>query len=556
MRPDYKVEGPRQSMSWLHTWSSLLLGWLLYAVFVTGTLSFFQNEMTVWMKPEFHQSVAPASSQQQTAVALNYLQHHAADAASWSIQLPNSRQTTTDLSIRKAGEENNGRRGGERVILDSQTGEVLKARETRGGGFFYRFHFELYGMPVIWGRWIVGFATLLMLVAIISGVITHKKIFQDFFTFRPGKGQRSWLDAHNATAVLALPFHLMITFSGLLLLMFIFMPWGIKQAYPETMGFFQEMRGGNNNRTAQTREERPDRKAKRATPEAVAMADFMPMIQQVKAQWGDNPIRSIQVNAPNTAKASVEFRAQHANSVVMRNSTPTLQFNAVTGQLLAEQTTAQSVPVSLGIYNVFTALHEARGVDIVLRWILFLSGVLGSFMIATGLVLWCIKRAPQQFKQGYISKSYRFVEIANIGTIIGLPLAVTAYFYANRLLPIAIEMRTQWEIRCFLMTWLISFIYASFRNHRQAWLELLLITAIAYAFVPVLNILTGGAPLWRSMAQGQWMIASFDLMCLCFAVLFFWAFKQLKKHKSMFDPKNKAKAKTPVKSKAHTGETA
>ena len=46
MRVDQKAEGPRQSMSWLHTWASLILGWLLYAIFVTGTLSFFQNEIS------------------------------------------------------------------------------------------------------------------------------------------------------------------------------------------------------------------------------------------------------------------------------------------------------------------------------------------------------------------------------------------------------------------------------------------------------------------------------------------------------------------------------
>lgn len=57
---------------------------------------------------------------------------------------------------------------------------------------------------------------MFMLVAIVSGVITHKKIFTDFFTLRCGKGQRSWLDAHDVTAVLALPFHLMITYTGLL----------------------------------------------------------------------------------------------------------------------------------------------------------------------------------------------------------------------------------------------------------------------------------------------------------------------------------------------------
>ena len=48
---------------------------------------------------------------------------------------------------------------------------------------------------------------MFMLIAIVSGVITHKKIFIDFFTFRWGKGQRSWLDAHNASGVLLLPFY-------------------------------------------------------------------------------------------------------------------------------------------------------------------------------------------------------------------------------------------------------------------------------------------------------------------------------------------------------------
>ena len=210
MRVDAKPEGPRQSMSWLHTWASLILGWLLYAIFLTGTLSFFQNEITVWMKPEFHQSVPPKTQIEQTRVALAYLQQHHPDAGSWAIQLPNSRQNTTTLTIRSAGEDPRARRGGTRVTIDSATGEVLQARETRGGSFLYRFHFELYGLPRIWARWMVGIATLLMLVAIISGVITHKKIFKDFFTFRPGKGQRSWLDAHNATAVFALPFHIMI----------------------------------------------------------------------------------------------------------------------------------------------------------------------------------------------------------------------------------------------------------------------------------------------------------------------------------------------------------
>ncbi len=105
------------------------------------------------------------------------------------------------------------------------------SRDALGGEFFYRFHFQFYYMPVLWGRWLAAFCAMFMLVAIISGVITHKKIFVDFFTFRWGKVQRSWLDAHNALSVFGLPFHLMITYTGLVTLMVMYMPWGGQIAY-------------------------------------------------------------------------------------------------------------------------------------------------------------------------------------------------------------------------------------------------------------------------------------------------------------------------------------
>ena len=84
---------------------------------------------------------------------------------------------------------------------------------------------------MLWARYLVGFCAMFMLVAIITGVITHKKIFADFFTFRWGKGQRSWLDAHAALSVLGLPFHFMITYSGLVMLVLLYMPWGADSAF-------------------------------------------------------------------------------------------------------------------------------------------------------------------------------------------------------------------------------------------------------------------------------------------------------------------------------------
>ena len=565
MRPDAKAEGPRQSMSWLHTWASLILGWLLYAIFLTGTLSFFQNEITVWMKPELHQSVPQASQIQQTKVALDYLQQHHPQAGSWSIQLPNSRQNTTQLTIREQGEDPRARRGGKRITLDSATGQVLEARDTRGGSFLYRFHFELYGLPRLWARWLVGVATLLMLVAIISGVITHKKIFKDFFTFRSGKGQRSWLDAHNATAVLALPFHIMITFSGLLLLMFMLMPWGIEQIYENRGQFLQEQnramqqggkvenknqatnqRQGANENSAehgnlQTRgngESRRQREKPKAHP--APLADLTPILENAQLQWKSNPIGSINIIAPNTNQAQIELRALHGESVAHRNVYQTLNFDGVTGQKIIDENDRLNNPsIPMGIYNVVTTLHEARGVDLALRWLLFLSGIVGTLMVATGLILWCVKRAPQQQKQGYKSFGYRLVEVTNIAAIIGLPIACATYFHANRFIPSHLENRLDWEIRSFFIVWLLTLIYAMFRTHRQAWLELLALATVAFALLPIINFTTGGQALWNSIANDQWMIASFDLAMWVLATLFAYSFYKVKKHKGLPAKKSK-----------------
>ena len=35
-------EGFRQAMAWLHTWAGLTFGWLLFAIFLTGTLAYFK----------------------------------------------------------------------------------------------------------------------------------------------------------------------------------------------------------------------------------------------------------------------------------------------------------------------------------------------------------------------------------------------------------------------------------------------------------------------------------------------------------------------------------
>lgn len=616
MRPDGRPEALRQAMSWLHTWSGLLLGWLLYAVFFTGTLSYFLDEINVWMKPELHRSV-PAAPEVSAERALQTMQRIAPDATNWTIELPGERQVAVEASWREPGAAA-GRAGIKRAELDATTGEKIDTRETRGGGFLYRFHFELYAMPREWARWIVGIATMAMLVAIISGVITHKKIFTEFFTFRRGRGQRSWLDAHNATAVLALPFHFVITASGLLLLMFMLMPWGVQTAYDgNTQTFMAERRGQMMGGGGPMQQPAPDaQKAERAAgapaadapqaapqggamqaartdraaragppdrsggderaggngggerdgrapragregaaardghssrgdgagdegapgrrprggaapEETTALADLRPMLALAAQRWPERGIGSIAVSQPGTARATIELR-EAGSGTLLRRGGERLTFDGVTGAL-RDPTPAAEPGLGSRIFSVFTAIHLGRFAGPAMRWLLFLAGVTGTLMVATGLVLWVVKRLPDRRKLGYTPRGHRLVEVLNVGGIAGLSLATAGYFWLNRLVPASLAGRTDWEIHGFFIVWALALAHTALRPHRRAWIEQLTLAAAMFALLPLLNPLTGGSGLWRSLPAGQWPIAGFDLVMLALALVHGYAARRLTK---------------------------
>lgn len=241
-KSDLPVRGFRQRMTWLHTWGGLWAGWVLFAIFLTGTLGVFDDAITQWMKPErsLMAEVVPTTVEQRTQavrLAQTHLQQAMPRGEFWSIGLPSE----SDPAIRLFWRENEDAKV-ERLRLDPVTGVELDKtaeRETEGGHHFVHMHFEFHAGEA--GIWLVGFFTVLMLVVLVSGVITHKRIFKDFFTFRPKKGQRSWLDAHNIVSVLTLPFQFMIAYTGLIVFYSLYMPAGIFAHYPDKETYFSQL---------------------------------------------------------------------------------------------------------------------------------------------------------------------------------------------------------------------------------------------------------------------------------------------------------------------------
>lgn len=505
-------EGFRQSMAWLHTWSGLLVGWVLFMVFAAGTASYFKDEITFWMKPELHAvspTAAPQAKATETAVA--FLQQHSPDAPRWFITLPTEREPSTSVLYLKPPPPAGAapverRRRFDVALLDPATGQAVTApRETRGGEFFYRLHFDLHYMPAIWARWIVGFCAMFMLVAIFSGIVTHRRIFKDFFTFRPKKGQRSWLDAHNVTAVLALPYHAMITYTGLVTLMFMYMPWAPQAAYKDhggTEAFFAEAFPGGG------------RTQFKASGTRAPLAPIAPMVAAASSHWNGAPVGRITVHFPNDANAVVSIA--RAGTQRLSYDQPSMQFNGVTG---AQIGTFGDVPKAAAeTRGVLYGLHIGRFADPLLRGLFFLSGLAGCLMVATGLLLWAVKerqKFAKTLKQGgRIGFGLRLVDGLNLGAIAGLPMAMAAFFWANRLLPLDVADRGEAEIRWFFIVWGAGAVLGLLRPTLRMWQAQLALGALLFVLLPVLNAFTGPAPLTVSLRSGPNAVAGFDLVVI------------------------------------------
>ena len=500
-----KAPGIRQTMSDLHTWVGLLLGWFLYAMFLTGTVSYFKNEITQWMQPEqphHRQAAEPAQAAQRIGDAMAAL---APQSPQWLINLPNERSTTATVFWSPPQTGEGGRRRFESTRFDPVTGSRLEGpvRETRGGEFFYRFHFQFHYMPVAWGRYLAGLCAMFMLVAIVSGVITHKKIFADFFTFRWGKGQRSWLDAHNALSVLGLPFHLMITYTGLVTLALMYMPW---PNMATTMTAEQRVVAGQQVSAFVP----PGKPSGQGAP----LASLADMVRQAEQRWGADQVARLNVNLPGDANARVTAVRSEQGRVSI--SPQFMQFDGVSGQVLTSQ---DGVGAAAETRGVMYALHLGRFGDLATRWLYFLVSLAGTAMVGTGLVLWNVKRRSKLPDPDKPHFGFRFVERLNIATIAGLSIAMAAMLWANRLLPVEMAQRGEWEIHAMFIAWGATLVWALGRPAKRAWIELLWTGAAVLALLPVLNAVTTDRDLITSLREGDWVFAGMDLALLALAAL-------------------------------------
>lgn len=517
-----------RTMTWLHTWVGLLVCWILLLIFFAGSLSYFRHEISLWTAPQLHSNVfysdtLKAQESQGLAMletAQGYLTDKGAAAKDWQITMPTQRHPYLSYAWQEAPTEAHPRGRFTEHALDKDFAIVTDTHDSRGGNFFYRLHFDLQYLPVIAARWLVGLCTMFMFLALLSGIVIHKRIFKDLFSFRPNKGSRSWLDAHNVSAVLALPYHLMITYTGLITLMMMYMPWGALSAYQgDTQAFREQLHVRTMDQTLSGEFAKP--------------IDLKLIAKAITQYVGPQSIKNISISGPYDANGRVKVYLDPQQTITDKRI-PWV-FNSSNGELISRpEAMTDAEPqnsASFVTHDVFMALHTGRFSEGLLRGFFFLCGMLGCAMIATGTLLWAVKIRQKQAKSLMLgqrpSTGLQLVEVLNFSFIAGLPLGTAVFFYANRLLPEAMLDRANWEAHSFFITLALlgligivkSRAHASAEIGLSLWRHILALTALAYALLPVLNGFTSSQSVIDNLAHQQWGLAGFDLMCLLAAIL-------------------------------------
>lgn len=490
-------------MQWLHTWTGLVFGWIIFLVFFNGTAAYFRQEITTWMKPEIAAAIDPAKS---VSGAVAFLKMKAPNAETWTISVPDNRYPGSDVTWQarpKPGEapteeEDDQRLPPDRRATIDANGRPLVIRDTEGGDYFFQFHYAFHYLPQFLGLLVVGMASLGLMVALTTGLIIHRRIFAEFFTFRPGQGVRSRLDAHTTFSVLALPFHLMITYSGVAILMFFFMPWAMFANYSNPLPYFEMIISRTHTAPA--------------SGHTAPLVSVNTVLSAAEVVWKGGRAERIRVTNPGNTNATITVD-RHLNGLVA-GPNANLTFNGVTGALVGP--TSQTSAAATAIFSLHLA-HFARPA---LRWLLFLCGATGTAMVASGLILWTAKRRRNLLDPEYSRRGFQIVETLNVAVLAGYPAATAALFWANRLLPLSIASRANVEILCAFGCWGLLLVWSAARPMRKARVEVLGVAALLFLLLPIVNAATSARGTLASLMRGDPLYSGFDFVSLVLGLLF------------------------------------
>jgi len=520
----------------LHSWVGLTTGVLMFVIAFTGAISVFARpELKIWGNPEIRGEL-PVAAQQIEQLVVKYAQQvPEAYLEEVMVFLPGVRGFTDLTVVFEAhsgaadADTDSTERGPARGKLyqfdaksltligeaEGNIRELFEARETDVADFISHFHADLLlGRPV--GLLITGLLGLTLMASIVTGLVIHRRILRQLFTFRPGKTfSLSLNDGHKVAGIWGLLFHATIGFTGAFL--------GLALVILVPAAAFVSFEGDQEKLI----------EAFTSMPE--------PVLQQVAAptQLAGIIEYAGQLN-PEAVVSSVTIRGygdQAAMAYVNiqgggQMATQTAVYKGADASLQQQFSFySRHEGVTGEILDLMNPLHFGNFGGVLVKLIWTLLGLSTALLPLTGMMLW-VERGVNSNNPRYSAATYRRFNKLIIGGCGGLVLACAMLFPAQLLLKqmgwvADIGSAIGWV---FFPLWACALLWSGVsKRPEQSARQLLWLSAYLLMLVLPLDLLFNASQLLELVKQGHLVSLSVDLVLLSLGA---WLLRSLRQASS------------------------
>ena len=485
----------------VHGWSAVALGFLLYAVVLTGTVAVFAHEIGHWSigkpqaDPVFEQSVdahvrkAVASVDERYRDEVGVMRSPHDRLLVW----PHTHETRDGAAVEDIGVL---------IEIDPRTGEEVSRREgwardvfradpaTALERFLIDAHVQLY-VPEPWGLILTGILGLAMLAAAVSGLLMHRHLIRDIFTLRRERTTPvAARDEHTVAATWGLPFAFLVAFTGS------FFSFAISFGLPmmamvafegDRMKLFETLVGAS-----AAEDTRPG-----------AVADLDALLRDARAR-ANGEVLNLSVAHYGRMDSKVTVQLEAPAGQLERT---VLVYGAVSGAFEKTKPTLGTAPsVGATLFAIVAPLHFGNFAGVLSKAVWFALGFSSCFMIVTGLTLWLKRRADDP--------GWRPFAVANSVVTYGLPICLAASAYGFFLFYPAAGTMLAPPI-AFLLCALALIAFAVLFRHKQRLDAVLMLgLGLALALLPVARMATGGPGWAAALGRGAGDTLAIDIALL------------------------------------------
>lgn len=358
-----------------HSVLGLAFAALIYIVSLTGALTLFVPELSLWENPR------TAASYETTPEAVAAAARNAEARLEPGNQIlnivayaPDEFKPYLTVRLNQRADRQSGLVSTD-WIADPATGALLEEADAPYAHFIEDMHTMLH-LPRPWGRYLVGLLGVVMFTLILSGIFAHPTIFRDAFKLRLRRNARiAWTDMHNRLSVWGLPYHLVLTFTGAFL--------GIAGVTVAALAFVAY----DGDQEAALRVINGPQPIAGAAPMA-APPDYAAML---RASEGEGRTFSLLV-AGNPKDGGQTTKIAYYERGILSMRTSDIYRN--TGEFL-EKFGGSGAPVGARIFGAVQPLHYGTFGGYPIKILYFVLALALTYITSTGMMIW-FKRKMQQ----------------------------------------------------------------------------------------------------------------------------------------------------------------